>query len=129
MKEQHKLVLAVLAGISIGVAGALVVHAQQTRTPPGFVIAEPDVTDPATFQKYSAEVPKTLAPFGGHFIVRGGKIQAVEGVAPKRVVVIAFDSVEQARAWYDSPGYQAILPMRLSSASTRLFIVEGALPQ
>jgi hypothetical protein len=94
MKKTHKLALATLAGISIGATGAIAIRAQQVRTPPAYVVAELDVTDPATYQKYSAKVPETLAPFNGHFIVRGGKIQAVEGVAPKRLVVIAFDSAE-----------------------------------
>ena len=129
MKNTHKLALAILAGISIGVTGAIAIHAQQVMTPPAYVVAELDVMDPATYQKYSAKVPETLAPFNGHFIVRGGKIQAVEGVAPKRLVMIAFDSAEKARGWYDSPAYRAILPMRLGSAKTRLFIVEGVVPE
>ncbi len=129
MKKNHKLALAMLAGVSIGMAGAMAIHAQQIRTPPAYVVAELEVTDPATLQKYSAKVPETLAPFHGHFIVRGGKIQTVEGAPPQRLVVIAFDSLEKARAWYDSSAYKAILPMRLSSAKTRLFIVEGVVPQ
>ena len=79
MKKNHKLALALLAGVSIGISGAMAVHAQQIRTPPAYVVAELDVTDPATYQQYSAKVPETLAPFNGHFIVRGGKTQAVEG--------------------------------------------------
>ena len=129
MKKNHKLALATLAGISIGVIGAMAIHAQQNRTPPAYVVAELEVTDAATYQQYSAKVPETLAPFNGQFIIRGGKIQAVEGTAPKRLVVIAFDSAEKARGWYDSPAYKAILAMRLSSAKTRLFIVEGVVPQ
>jgi len=52
--------------------------------------------DAATFQKYAEKVPGTLAPFNGHYLVRGGKTQALEGEAPKRIVVIAFDSAEEA---------------------------------
>jgi len=129
MRTNHKLALSVLAGVSIGVAGVKAIHAQQVKTPPAYVIAEVDVTDPTTFQQYSAKVPETLAPFNGHFIVRGGKTQAVEGEAPKRLVVIAFESAEKARGWYDSPAYKAIIAMRLSSAKTRLFIVEGVVPK
>ncbi len=129
MKKNHKLALAMLAGVIIGVTGAMAIHAQQIKTPPAYVVAELEVTDPATYQKYSAKVPETLAPFQGHIMVRGGKIQAVEGAAPQRLVVIAFDSAEKARGWYDSPAYKAILSMRLSSAKTRLFIVEGVVPQ
>ena len=58
-------------------------HARQLKAPPAYVIAEVDVTDPATFQKFSEKVPETLTPFGGHYLVRGGKIQAIEGEAPK----------------------------------------------
>jgi uncharacterized protein (DUF1330 family) len=129
MKSNHKLALAVLGGVSIGVAGATAIHAQQAKVPPGYVIAEVDITDPATFQKYAEKVPETLAPYNGHYIVRGVKIQAVEGEAPKRFVVIAFDSAEKARGWEDSPAYAAIKPIRQSSAKSRIFIVEGVAPQ
>jgi uncharacterized protein (DUF1330 family) len=44
-------------------------------------------------------------------------------------VVVAFDSMEKARAWYDSPAYDTIKPIRHSSAKTRAFIVEGVTPQ
>ena len=129
MKTNHKLALAALAGVSIGVAGAKAIHAQQGKTPPAYVIAEVDVTDSNTFQKYADKVPETLAPFNGGYLVRGGKTQAVEGEAPKRIVVIAFDSAEKARGWYDSPAYEAIKPIRQNSAKSRVFIAEGIVPQ
>ena len=129
MNTNHKLAVAVLAGASIGVAGGEGIHAQQPKTPPAYVVAEVEVTDPTNMQKYAAKVPETLAPFNGHDLVRGGKTQALEGEPPKRIVVIAFDSAEKAREWYDSPAYAAIKPIRQSSAKTRLFIVEGIAPQ
>jgi uncharacterized protein (DUF1330 family) len=128
MKTNHKLLLAVLAGVAIGVLGAMAIHAQQAKTAPGpgYVIAEVDVHDAATFAKYGAKVPDTLKPYNGHYLVRGGKIEGVEGQAPKdRFVVIGFDSVEKARAWENSPEYEAIKPIRHSSATSRVFIVEG----
>ena len=128
MKTNHKLVLAVLAGVVIGVAG-MAIHAQQTKTAPGYVVAEVDVHDAATFAKYGAKVPDTLKPYNGHYLVRGGKIEGVEGTAPKdRFVVIAFDSAEKARAWENSAEYEAIKPIRHSSATSRVFIVEGVSP-
>jgi uncharacterized protein (DUF1330 family) len=128
MKTNHKLALAVLVGIVIG-AGAAAIHAQQSKVAPAYLIGEVEVTDAATFQKYSAQVPGTLAPFHGHFVVRAGKTQALEGDAPKRIVVIGFDSMEQAQAWYDSPAYAAIKTIRQSAAKSRLFLAEGAAPQ
>jgi uncharacterized protein (DUF1330 family) len=129
MKTNHKLTLAVLAGVSLGVAGAQAIHAQQVKTPLGYVVAEVDVTDPTTFAKYGEKVPGTVAAFNGHYIVRGGKPQSLEGEPPKRIVVIEFDSAEKARSWYDSPAYAAIRPIRQSAAKTRSFIVEGVAPQ
>jgi len=130
MKMNRKLALAVLAGVSIGVAGIMAIQAQQAKTPPGYVIAEVEVTDRAGMQKYGEKVTETLAPFNHHYLVRGGKIQALEGEPPKGgIVVIAFDSAEKAREWYDSPAYEAIKPIRQSSAKSRIFIVEGVAPQ
>ena len=125
MKLNRKLALAVLVGIAIGVAGAAAIHAQQAKKAPGYVIAEVDVTDPATFAKYGEKVPGTLEPFNGHYLVRGGKTKTIEGEAPKRFVIIAFDSMEKAEAWEDSPAYDAIKPIRHSSAKSRVFITEG----
>jgi len=128
MKTNHKLALAVLVGVLIGVAGGVSIHARQMKALPGYVVAEVDVKDPAMFKKYGDQVPGTLAPFNGHYIIRGGNPQAVEGDAPKRFVVIAFDSVEKAHAWEDSPAYGAIKPIRHSSATSRVFIAEGVAP-
>jgi uncharacterized protein (DUF1330 family) len=129
MKTNSKLALAVLAGISFGVACADTIHAQQGKTPPGYVFAEVEATDPAAMQKYVEKMPETLAPFNYQYLVLSRKIQALEGEPPKgAVVLIAFDSVEKAREWYDSPAYAAIKPIRQSAAKSRLFIVEGVAP-
>jgi uncharacterized protein (DUF1330 family) len=130
MKSNHKLMLVMLAGIGIGGAGATAIHAQQAKVAPGYVVAEVEVNDTATFAKYAAAVPGTLAPFNGKYVIRAGKITPVEGDAPKqRFIVIGFDSVEKAQAWEDSPAYEAIKPMRHASAKSRIFIIEGPAPQ
>jgi uncharacterized protein (DUF1330 family) len=129
MKSNHKLAVAVLFGVSMGVAGAHAIRAQQVKPAPGYVIAEVDVTDPDTYKKYAEQVPATVAAFDGHYLVRGGKIQEVEGEAPKRIVVLAFDSAEKAHNWEYSPAYEAIKPIRHNSAKSRIFIVEGIAPQ
>jgi uncharacterized protein (DUF1330 family) len=93
----------------------------QVKTPPAYVIAEVEVTDPVTLKNYSDKAPQIVASFGGHYVVRGGNIQALEGEAPKGfIVVIGFDSAEKARAWYDSPDYAAIRPFRQSSTYRQL---------
>jgi uncharacterized protein (DUF1330 family) len=123
--------LALLAGISIGAVSVMAIHAQETKAPPAYLIAETEVTDRAAFQKYAEKVPETLAPFSGsfHFVVRGGKTQALEGQPPKGIVVIAFDSIEKALSWYNSPAYQAIKPIRQGASTSRMFMAEGLPPQ
>jgi uncharacterized protein (DUF1330 family) len=125
MKTNQRIVLAVLVGALLGIAGATAIHARQMKMAPGYVVAEVDVTDPGTFQKYAEKAPGTIAQYGGQYVIRGGKFDSIEGDAPKRFVVIRFDSVEKAKAWEDSPEYEAIKPIRHSSAKSRVFIIEG----
>ena len=125
MKTNHKIVLGVLLGIAVGFAFSASIHARQMKKAPGYVIAEVDVTDPGTFQKYAEKTPGTLAPFNGQYIIRGGKNNSIEGDPPKRFVVIQFESMEKAQAWEDSPAYSEIKPIRHSSAKSRVFIIEG----
>lgn len=125
MKTGHRLALAALAGVSIGASGVNAIQSQHVKTPPAYVIAEVEVTDPTAIHKYAEKVPDTLAPHNGRFLVRGGKTQSLEGEVPKGIVVIAFDSAEKARDWYNSPAYEAIKPIRQSSAKSRIYIAEG----
>ena len=54
-----------------------------------------------------------------------GAIEAFEGAAPDGVVMLAFPSMEEARAWYHSPGYQAAIPFRQKGSNYRVFLVQG----
>ncbi len=130
MKTNHTL-LTLLAGVSIGLIAAHALPAQAVKPPPAYVIAEiePDPTKPAdadASRRYSEEAPKTIAAFGGQFLIRGSKPETVEGDASKgRIALIAFDSLEKARGWYFSPAYDAVKPIRQNSTKSRILIVEG----
>ena len=54
-----------------------------------------------------------------------GQVEALEGDAPDGVIVLEFDSLEDAHNWYHSGDYQKALPYRLQAAKHRAFIVEG----
>jgi uncharacterized protein (DUF1330 family) len=130
MNTRWKLILATLAGVVIGVVGGISIRGQQAKSGPGYFIAEVDIHDLATFQKYGAKVPETIAPFNHQYLVRSHNIQVLEGDPPKGgIVIIQFDSAQKAREWYDSPAYAAIRPIRQSSATSRIYIVEGLPPQ
>jgi uncharacterized protein (DUF1330 family) len=130
MQTKLKLVVAVTVGMLVGAVGGWKIHAEQTATPPGYVVAEVDVHDPEMMARYGAKVPETLAPFNHRYVILSGTIQPLEGEPPKGgIVMIAFDSVEKAKEWYDSPAYAAVRPIRQSAAKSRIFIVEGLPPQ
>jgi uncharacterized protein (DUF1330 family) len=93
----------------------------------GYIIADIEITDTAEYQTYSQQVAATLEPYGGKFLTRGGQPETLEGDwKSKRIVVIEFSSVEQARAWYDSPEYSAIKGIRQRSAVSNILLVRGA---
>ena len=92
-----------------------------------YCIFQEDITDSAGFDAYRKEVMPTLAPFGGKFIVRGGRFTKVEGDMPYgRVVVVEFASREAAEGWYHSPAYQKLVPLRLKASRGSLIIIDGA---
>lgn len=94
---------------------------------PGYVIAEVEVTDPATYEEYRKRVPAIVAQYGGKYLVRGGAVEKKEGAwEPKRLVVLEFASLEQARKWYHSPEYAPVLALRLKAARSKVVLVEGA---
>jgi uncharacterized protein (DUF1330 family) len=92
-----------------------------------YVIGEIEVTDPATYEEYRRQVPATVAKYGGKFIVRGGKVEPLEGGwSPKRLVALEFPSLEQAQKWYRSPEYAPLIALRQKASRGKLLIVEGA---
>ena len=92
-----------------------------------YFIVEIEVTDPTAFEEYRKQVPATIEKYGGRYVVRGGKTETLEGDwHPKRVVVLEFPSVEQAKRWYGSPEYKPLLALRLKSSRGKLILVEGA---
>ena len=92
-----------------------------------YVIGEIEVTDAAAYEEYRKQVLPVVAKYGGRFIVRGGKVESLEGGwAPKRLVALEFPSMEQARKWYRSPEYAPLIALRQKASRGRLLIVEGA---
>jgi uncharacterized protein (DUF1330 family) len=75
--------------------------------------------------EYLQRIDATLEPFGGHFLIHGGPVDALEGDWSGDLIVIAFKDRETAHAWYASPGYHAILRMRTDHAKGEAFIIDG----
>jgi len=92
-----------------------------------YIIVQVKVNDPKRYENYKKMVPPTLEPYGGRFLVRGGKVENLEGNwNPARMVVIEFDSVERAKAWWGSSEYAEAKALRQATADTEMIVVQGA---
>ena len=92
-----------------------------------YVIGEIEVTDAALYEDYRKQVAATVQNHGGRFVVRGGRVEALEGGwSPKRLVVLEFPSMEQAQKWYRSSEYAPLITLRQRASRGRLVLVEGA---
>ncbi|MCZ7439472.1 DUF1330 domain-containing protein [Micromonospora sp. WMMC241] len=78
--------------------------------------------------EYIEKVQSTFAPFGGRFRVHGADPEVLEGQWPGTVVIVEFPDVERARAWYASPAYQEILPLRTRNIEGETIILDGVGP-
>jgi uncharacterized protein (DUF1330 family) len=128
MKTLHIVGLSTAAGIALGTIAVQAIHAQ-AKPPVYWVAVVDEVTDQATWQgntgRSDAAVADILKPFGGLQITRAGQVTAVDGAAPKRVIITRFDTAENAKAWYNSPAQQKANETRLKATKSRSFIVEG----
>ncbi|HZT40814.1 MAG TPA: DUF1330 domain-containing protein [Chthonomonadaceae bacterium] len=91
-----------------------------------YIIVDVQITDPEAYERYKAAVPETIAAYGGRFLVRGGRAETLEGDWESgRLVVLEFESVEKAKAWWSSQEYAAPKQIRQSASVTRMILVEG----
>ena len=92
----------------------------------GYIIAQLEVTDAESFERYREVVPEVIARHGGRYLVRGGTLEVLEGDWPApRLVVVAFDSYEAAKSFYNSEAYQEILPLRTAASRGNVIVVAG----
>ncbi len=127
MKAHFAVALAVVTGFGLGAVAVQGLHAQ--AKPPAYLLAEVQVTDPDTWKQYIAALPGTLAPYKTRTLARANPV-ALDNSAPPAgsLVIIAFNNMEDVKAFWNSPAYQAIIPLREKSAKTRVYAVEG-MPQ
>jgi uncharacterized protein (DUF1330 family) len=91
-----------------------------------YVIADTEIIDPGLGARYRELAQRSIAQYGGRYIVRGGMVDAVEGGwQPKLLVVVEFPSMDRARQWYGSPEYAEALELRQTALRRRLIFVEG----
>jgi uncharacterized protein (DUF1330 family) len=93
---------------------------------PAYLIAQTEIHDHATYDRYKAQVLPLVQKFQGKFIVRGGDVEVLEGDwTPSRMVLIEFPSMQHIRDWFASPEYAPLLALRQPAAVDRLVAVDG----
>ena len=94
---------------------------------PGYIIGQiKEFTNADGFGAYQGAAGATVGQYGGKLVLNSTKINSGDGDwNPAGMVVIEFESVEQAKKWYNSPEYQAVIGQRFESADSALIIIDG----
>lgn len=92
-----------------------------------YVIVDIEVLDPAGYEEYKGLAPAAVKLYGGKYIARGGQNETLEGDwHAKRLVILEFPTVDQAKTWLNSPEYAPARALRHKYARTNMVVVEGA---
>ena len=125
----RKNIIIAVTALGIGGVGGAVLHAQ-TAVPPAFLIAHVEVSDPDGWKQYITALPGTLAPYHVKTLARAPAV-ALDASPPPAgsTVILAFNSMDDLKAWWNSPAYQAIIPLREKSAKTTVYALPGMAAQ
>ncbi len=127
MKTGVSILISVAAGFAVGAAAVQALHAQ--GKPPAFVVGEIDIRNVELLDKeYVPAASKAIRDGGGKYIVVGGKSVSFYGEPPKRIAIMAFESLEKAEATFKSAAYKEIKAVGDKYASFRIYAVEGVAP-
>jgi uncharacterized protein (DUF1330 family) len=121
MSINWKISLAVVAGAIIGAAG--IEFARAATKPPGYLVVEYEITDPAGFKTYVQG--SNAIKSSRIFLARHAKGTPLSGEPPRWIGIIQYPGVEEALAYDTSPEYAALKPIRDKSTKWRSFVVEG----
>ena len=93
---------------------------------PVYLILDIAIIDQDVYGEFVARVPAVVEQYGGRYLVRGGEVVALAGGwEPERIVVLEFESGDQAQDYLTSPEYLALVPLRQKSTTSRAIIVMG----
>ncbi len=93
---------------------------------PAYVIVNVHTEHPQEYERYKEIAEKTVAQYGGRYLVRGGQMNVLEGSwEPTRIVVLEFPTYEKAHEWWQSAEYAPAKELRQRLSTTDLLIVDG----
>jgi uncharacterized protein (DUF1330 family) len=95
----------------------------------GYAVVLLDVKDADLYSRYANKATEIEDRHGGRPLVVSDVAEVVDGSWPSsRVVVLEFPSIDDARAWYRDPDYQALIPLRHAATASSVALVEGFIP-
>jgi uncharacterized protein (DUF1330 family) len=95
-----------------------------------YFIAQYVVRDPKLYREYQAAAGPTVQAFGGEMVAFDVAAETIEGTPPgPQTVILRFESAEAAKAWYGSPGYQAVVGKRLAATDGFAVIAQSMRPR
>ena len=94
---------------------------------PAYALVEVTITNPEGMSEYRDKVPGTVEAHGGKYLVMSDAPKVIEGGVGEHPikVILEFPSMEAAQAWYNSPEYQAIIPVRTENSTGNFLLVDG----
>lgn len=92
-----------------------------------YLIVDTLLDQPERYEEYKLQAKPLVERFGGEYLARGGNLTLRETDlwSPTRMVLIRFPDADSANRFYDSPEYQAILPISRQSARRTMIMLEG----
>ena len=91
-----------------------------------YLIIRVTVSDWDRYREYMARTPAALAKYQGRFIARGGESVTLEGPEEsRRLALVEFPTLEQAKAFYASPEYQAAKALRDGACEAEFVALDG----
>jgi uncharacterized protein (DUF1330 family) len=121
----------VASGLSRWERGTVAAFAAQRqreeREMPAYAIGRLTMRDPSWVKEYGPRTSALVKKHGGRYLVRGGKMEQLEGAGPlpSTLVVIEFPSMENARAWHNDPEYAPLIKLRQTGSDLDFVLVEG----
>jgi len=92
----------------------------------GYIVADIHVHDKEGFEKFRQIASPVIGEYGGKILVRNPKPEVREGIDVGMVILLEFESMENARKFYESEKYTSAIALREKAADTNLYLVEGA---
>ena len=85
-----------------------------------------EIIDQKKMEEYGRQIGLTVEQYGGRYLVRGGKVDILEGDwSPVLAVIMEFPGLEEAYQWYESEEYKELRALRSAAAKLNAVFIEG----